>query len=166
MVVFKKTSPIQWLANSLTQYSLTNFLAQSIFCSLIPSRTQQLSHSLTHLLIYLFTSSLAFTVVLRNVSEVQKLSLDLKTEKTEFATSSAVATARNIQLSNFIFFASTIERFRSIKSSQNDIFRKQNKEDGNMMIDFASKLFILFHQTVQNLNNWHFFNLLQFWISF
>lgn len=108
MVVFKKTSPIQWLANSLTQYSLTNFLAQSIFCSLIPSRTQQLSHSLTHLLIYLFTSSLAFTVVLRNVSEVQKLSLDLKTEKKEFATSSAVATARNIQLSNFIFFASTI----------------------------------------------------------
>ena len=87
------------------------------------------------------------------MSEVQKLSLDLKTEKTEFATSSAVATARNIQLSNFIFFASTIERFRSIKSSQNDIFRKSNKKDGDMMIDFASKLFILFQQTVQNLNN-------------
>lgn len=146
MVVFLKKPHLfnDFLTHSLNN-SLTNFLAQSISCLLIPSRTQQLSHSLTHLLIYLFTSSLAFTVVLRNVSEVQKLSLDLKTEKTEFATSSAVATARNIQLSNFIFFAST---------------------DGNMMIDFASKLFILFHQTVQNLNNWHFFNLLQFWISF
>lgn len=30
------------------------------------------------------------------------------------------------------------------------------------MIDFASKLFILFQQTVQNLNNWHFFNFLQY----
>lgn len=146
MVVFLKKPHLfnDFLTHSLNN-SLTNFLAQSISCLLIPSRTQQLSHSLTHLLIYLFTSSLAFTVVLRNVSEVQKLSLDLKTEKTEFATSSAVATARNIQLSNFIFFAST---------------------DGNMMIDFASKLFILFQQTVQNLNNWDFFNLLQFWISF